>query len=360
MLRCLSAVIACGVGSGTFAQPVALPPPPPGVATFTAEGIAFARVRADKVPGRMLQNGNVPSPIGAGTWDFAIARTELTQGQWVEFVNAFNAVPIPQHRPWTVGVEETLRGDLWVGPGVFFTRFGPQGRPVYEVTGLGAVLPVSGIGWFGAALYSNWLHNARQASAEALTAGAYDLRSFDAYVPATWPLVKREPAARFWIPSYDEWAVASFYDPNRSGPGQGGWWSHLNGRERPGIPGAPGKGETSAGWLPPGPGGAIEASLIPVASYPESQSPWGLLDTSGSRREVLDDRYDFGRRFAGTRAGPFLFPELEVLMEQIGWAGAESPHGGSTGVRIASATVPAAPTLVVAFAAMFTPRRRRP
>jgi hypothetical protein len=83
---------------------------------------------------------------------------------------------------------------------------------------------------------------------------------------------------------------------------------------------------------------------VPVGAYPGSQSPWGLLDTSGSVFESLEDRFPSSpdRLFAGTAAGTETFPELHALYEQIGWTGADGVLGGNflMGFRIATATIP--------------------
>lgn len=344
-------------GVAAYAQPVLLPTAPNGVTTFNRDGIQFSHVHAANIVGGTPAPGPLNGPVGGGSWDFGIARTELTQGQWVEFINAFNAVPIPENQPYSSGLQTLLTGTFGVGPGMGFTELGPLGRGVWQTTPEGAVRPVWQIGWFGAALYCNWLSNGRQTTIDSLLTGSYDLHQFDALAPQTWPTVTRAANAQYFIPTYDEWAVASFYDANRFGPGVGGWWSHLNGRERPGIGGAPGTGETSFLWDPTADGlPAMSDLLLPVGSYPGSQSPWGLLDTSGSLQEVLDDVRGDGRLWAGTMSGWSVSPEAAALGEQLGRPGWEGPIGGGPiGFRIA-VSIPSPP--VAALFALAIPFRR--
>jgi hypothetical protein len=194
---------------------------------------------------------------------------------------------------------------------------------------------------------------------DALLTGAYDLRTVDSTNAESWVNIGREPGATCWMPTYDEWAVASFYDPNKMGAGEGGWWSHLNRRERPSLPGAPGVGETSARWDPPG--GDFQVRSVPVGSYPESQSGWGLLDTSGSVRECLEVGWEYSedRLFVGTEAGWTSFPDLDELHEQIGYFGATSPFSRYPGIRLASVSVPSPTgTFLVVFLTLATSRRR--
>lgn len=348
-----------GVCIRAAAQPITLPAPPNGVQTFTAEGIQFSRVRATNVTPFLPSNGPLARPLGGGSWDFGIGRTEVTQGQFVDFINAFNAVPVPDGQPWSNDLDLMFRGQGWVGPGVIAAGVGPLGRFINDVTVLGAVRPVAGMGFYGAALYVNWLENDREVSLEAITNGVYDLRQWSNSVPASWSGVTRRPGTKCWLPSYDEWVVAGFYDQARYGADQPGWWTHLSSRDRNPVPGAPGVGETAAGWDPPG--GTNEALLLPIASYPESQSPWGLVDMSGTFPELLEDHWfsGFDRLFAGTMAGPFNFPDLDVLLEQPGWVGANSPDGGLLSFRVATSIVPAPPAGIIAGLFVIANKRRR-
>lgn len=326
-------------------QPVPLPPVRAGVQTFVQNGHEFSRVRAQVVQ-PVPSIGSLPGPFGAGDWDFGISRTEVSQGQWIEFINTFNAVPVPAGQPYTSVVNSMLVGG-WAGAGIYFTELGPLGRPINRVTPDGAVRPVSGQGWLGAAMYANWLHNDRGTTLDSILNGAYDLRGWDLDNPSTWPTVTRSPEARYWIPSYDEWCVASFFDPDRHGSGQPGWWEYQGSRDRLPIPGAPGVGETAAGWNSPD--GPFASQLLPIGSYPNTQTPWGLLDTSGTYPEVNEDTYlynEFDRLFAGTKAGPFTFPDLERLNERPGRTGAGGPRGLDTSIRLATSVVPGPSVLV--------------
>src|SRR5690606_21628647 len=120
----------------------------------------------------------------------------------------------------------------------------------------------------------------------------------------------RSPGAKFWIPSLDEWIKAAHYDPDRWRDGEAGYWRYSHTSDDPPIPGAPGEGQTSAGYDPPG---VDEAFYIPLGSYPDVQSPWGLLDTTGGAAEWTEEIHaQTFRRADGADAG-FTFPELDEL-----------------------------------------------
>ena len=71
-----------------------------------------------------------------------------------------------------------------------------------------------------------------------------------------------------------------YFDPNRHGENQPGYWRFPTRSDTAPVGGFPGQGQTNAGFI----GGGLER-LIPVGSYPDVQSPWGLLDASGSAAE---------------------------------------------------------------------------
>jgi len=321
------------------AQSVPLPAAPAGVETFSSNGIEFARVRATGVPAILPFGRN----LGGHDLDFAISRTEVTQGQWFEFINATSGLAVPQGQPYTQGLSHILAGGRSVGPGVRGVGLNDQGRFIWTTTEVGANIPVANAGWYAHALYSNWMHNGQTASLDAINNGVYDLRGWDVTRADSWINSPRQPGARFWIPSFDEWQTASYFDPNRFGAGQAGWWPYHYGRERLPIPGAPGEGETSFRWSPADP--TFFPTTLPVAAYPGSQSPWGLLDTSGTFTEQLEDIRpssdpgfpEYDRLTAGTMAGLIGPPEFETPMEQLGFYGAGSANQDFVSFRLATA-----------------------
>jgi hypothetical protein len=140
------------------------------------------------------------------------------------------------------------------------------------------------------------------------------------------------------------------YDPNKNGPGQGGYWTYPIGRDTPPISGWPEDGgETSAGldlgsnrWLD-------------VESYPNIQSTYGLWDGSGSASEWTEYASTDGvlRCTRGTAEffpQPDYFDRLDILLTQ-------SAVGSMEGFRVAS-SIPGPPTLALVLALVPLSRRR--
>lgn len=350
---------ACIVtATAASAQNLVLPAEPAGVGVFSSGGVQFSHVQIATAayPAAGMVNG----PVGGGNWDFGIARTEVTQGQWVDFLNALNAAPIPQDASYNASLSTILTGTYGAGPGMSGAGVGPQGRLLWQVSTEGANLPVRSVGWFGAALFCNWLSSGRASTIDSIISGAYDLRGWSDTDGTTWQAVTRSAGAAFYLPTYDEWAVASF----RSADPNGQWFPFLNSRDHIGTPGAPGVGDTSFLWDPRDDGlPYLSIYDVPVGAYANSQSPWGLLDTSGSVLETLENRWPgaFDRLFAGTRAGVPAFPELDARNEQPGWFGADGVLGGNfqLGFRVATSSTPtpgAGAVFVLGFVVSF--RRR--
>ena len=282
---------------------------------------------------------------GAVDYTYRMARSEVGTGEWLEFVNSASRL---SSNPF-----------LWMTPsqwgGMFTAPGSAQLRPDIEHA---ARIPVRGLNFLQFAMYCNWLHNDKQVTTDALLTGAYDLAG-DGYTvdsPRLTSLIEREPDARFWIPSLDEWTKAVYFDPDAEDedfPGEGRYWLNPYGSDEVPTPGYPGEegAQTSGGINYAPPPGEPFTQWIPLGAYPDSQTPWGLLDASGGASE-LTSRYE-GTRFwtKGLYTGQSPSSNADLVY------GASA--GGSFGLRLASA-IPApatAPILLIALSA--PPRRRR-
>ncbi len=357
LLAALTFFVAPG---GLLAQP--LPPPPPGVQVSNTYGIEFATVGA---PGNVPHagiGGSIPNPRLVGTSfgsvavPYRMARTEVTTAQWLEFVNTFS-------------IQTSFPTELWGLPS--FTQetppfWGAQVDPTYAGPGTryrvipsiptSANIPVSGVSWRDAVLYANWLNNGRSLDPSSLWNGAYDTSTFGAIGGAATDQITHNTNARFWIPSYDEWAKAMFFDPAR--PTADGYWSFSTASDSPPVYGPPPTGMANAGFTT----GTLSELAIPVASYPTAQSPWGLLDGAGSRTEwteSISPLVSGARRYlAGSAAGSNNVPDLDM----IGHVGTAAPDGrlADVGFRLAAAVPsPGAGALTVSLGLVTVVRSRR-
>lgn len=144
--------------------------------------------------------GNAADPetgFGAISYNYAISKTEVTNAQYVEFLNAVAATDR------FGGADPTLystfmRLSRWGG----ITRSGAVGSYTYTTKPNMADKPVNYVSFFDAMRFTNWLHNGQGAGdtetgAYTIGSGLDEVRSAD---------------AKFWIPSEDEWYKAAFHD----------------------------------------------------------------------------------------------------------------------------------------------------
>jgi len=273
---------------------------------------------------------------GSVEYEYRIARTEVTTEQYVEYMNSRRIAGYPVG---FVDGPRHLGADFDFATGFWVTRPGQE------------MLPVVGVTWRDAAMFCNWLHNGKVARLDKILRGAYDATSFGQNGMMFTDQTAHNPDAKYWIPSLDEWIKAAHYDPDKLGPGQGGWWQYNDSSDTQPVPGLPGVGETSAGLEV----SDAEAYAIPLGSYPQTQTPWGLLDTSGGGAEWTEEWIPTNgdpssrerRLFQGNAAGLNTWypndPDLAFnTLDGIYWIGSDEPdrNNGDFTLRLAS-SIPA-------------------
>jgi hypothetical protein len=196
-----------------------------------------------------------PTKIGRVDHRYRIATTEVTWGQYFEFVEA-HAPTLPQNLRSNIAGRNLLNPHGVASPSPI-TFVGLQGGvPRYTFDESWADRPAEA-SWRNYARFVNWLHNgapsAVNAAASDFERGAYDTSTFDRVQGPSGIYYftdqdSRSEGARFWIPSLDELTKAAFYDPNRYGEGQGGYWEYPTSSDTAPIAGDPALGgQTNAG-----------------------------------------------------------------------------------------------------------------
>lgn len=263
-------------------------------------------------------------------YEYRLGKTEVTTGQWLEFINAALARPDPI--PWVQvpGPWGAVRDTGYGGPGV---RYRLGGLPD------AALVPAGGITWRTAAVFCNWLTNGKSGDFAAFNSGAYDTSTFgniDGH-PFRWTDQQAHtPGAAYWIPTLDEWLKGAHFQP---GPVAGTWWTYPLGRDTapvygppPGYPGGSYDHEANSAFTFPN-FGEVD---VPLMTYPWAANQWGLLDISGARTEwtesVLVAGGNMARIVDGSRAGG------DSELDWIYAIGADAPSAGGSnvGLRIAA------------------------
>lgn len=305
--------------------------------------------------------GNAPYPggpsgqragVGQVNYEYRMGRTEVTTSQWLDFVNA-----VDSFNP--VLARDTLEPSVW---GAHYVGGAPgTGRWMLDPQQQAAMTAVGGMSWRSAAMYCNWLHNGQAPTPYAISSGAYDTSTFTTNPDGSFnDQLTRSPGARYWIPSTDEWIKAAHYDPNRDGHGQGGWWTFPYQSESvpiSGMPGTPGA-QTSVEVL----GSPDLWYEIPLNSYPDAMTAYGLLDVSGGAKEWTEASQAkapyFDRVFEGSSIS--LYPGAVLFDAAWTPSGSTRPmnHRPDVGLRIAS-MVPTPGACVVLALGLFQVFRRK-
>ena len=248
---------------------------------------------------------------GAVDYEYRLARNEVSSASLLEFFQAY-APYMPEN-------------DTAVAHGsIEFVGFGEGRVPIFQLANPDWGNRPGQTTWNYWARYVNWLHNDQALTQDAFESGVYDTSFFGVDDHA----VTRAEGARFWIPSQDEWVKGMYYDPNRYGEGEGGYWLYPDGGNEPLEPGFPGEGgETNAGPI------GLEPPVPPneIGAYPDTQSPWGLLDGSGGVKEWLEDPIPgvVDARYAmGSSIGDELWQERDRIDLPISGLAGSTPFYG--------------------------------
>ncbi|MGP1309744.1 MAG: hypothetical protein ACTS27_06065 [Phycisphaerales bacterium] len=275
---------------------------------------------------------------------YRMSTTEMTGGQWHEFVLAYAPYVGDQWNTSTFGGNSHWIGDGADGVPQYTLFSDPQARVQ--------------VGWRFAARYCNWLHNGKPTGPDVpqwiFETGAYDTSTFTSNPDGSVnDQATRSPGAKFWIPSRDEWVKAAYWDPNRYGEGQGGYWEQPYASDDPAATGPASQGgETNAGPI-------IEGTGYLVGSYADADAPWGLLDVSGGESEWLED-FQFGYPRDRLRKGSWAgMGEFYYLFDEIQTTRVGAVTGSLATLRIAAVVPSPSATTILLAAPLFASGRRR-
>jgi formylglycine-generating enzyme len=235
-----------------------------------------------------------PNGVGSVDYSFRMAKTEVTNAQYVAFLNAV-AAGDPH------GLYQTSMGDTtWGG----IVRSGTPGSYTYAVkpaalngTYAYGNKPVVWLEPGDALRFANWLHNGQPTgpqSASTTEDGAYTLNG--ATSPVDLPAVTRNPGARWWLPSEDEWYKAAYHKNDGVTGNYWGWPTGHPGAIAPNN--SPPSSDTgnSANFLWNGNSttGNLDYPLTDAGAYTLSASAYGTFDQGGNVQEFTDTLIDIG------------------------------------------------------------------
>jgi sulfatase modifying factor 1 len=162
-------------------------------ATMLATSAVAAPISIDFVNVGNAGNASNTNGRGAVAYDFKIQDSEVTNAQYVAFLNSVDPNGTNPNGVFNTNMGTNARGGIvntGTTPGsIYSAKVGFEQRPVNFVS------------WNDAARFVNWI----QTGGTSTETGTYDL--------AGATPTDRLPGARFWLPSQDEWYKAAYYNP---------------------------------------------------------------------------------------------------------------------------------------------------
>jgi hypothetical protein len=218
------------------------------------------------------------------------------------------------------------------------TKFNASQSLQISMNNRGAAKPATNISWNEAARFVNWLNTStgNQAAYKfAVGSAVEDNIQLWTSGEAGYDVNNkyRNSLAKYVLPSYNEWYKAAYYDPNKSGPGVGGYWDYATGSDT--APTAVESG-TSAGEAVYGGGSVTTPADVDEAG---GLSPYGVMGLGGNVFEWEESSFDLANSsdtsFRGVRGGGYL-DVSSFLSSSSRDSKVPSDEGFDRGFRVAS------------------------
>jgi formylglycine-generating enzyme required for sulfatase activity len=303
-------------------------------------------VTIDTVPVGNMGNAADDTGIGSVGYDYLIGKYEVTNAQYVEFLNTIDPSGINTLALYSTSMSTDARGGILFNPNAangskYVIKSGRDNNPVVFVS------------WYDSIRFANWLHNG-QGSGSTET-GAYTMLGGTA-TPTNGDSIARNPGARWFLPRADEWYKAAFH---KNDGVTGNYWNYPTATDaepysdQPPGSGAPTQSKTANFYKSDGAangyddGYAVTGSttfafsqnyLSNVGAYTLSASPYGTFDQAGNAAEWHEALLSTGM-YRGTGGGGWTSPVHELASSILSFA---LPTGefNTAGFRVASIPTP--------------------
>lgn len=279
--------------------------------SFSGDGAGLSNVVAGALSTAQMQRlWRIPIPFvavtnagnaadvtdkGAVAYNFRIGKYEVNNHQYAAFLNA--VATEDTHRLYSTNMSFDVHGgiDRSGSPGEFFYTVKP---------GMGH-RPVVWVDFYDVLRFCNWLHNGQPSGEQDGTTtedGAYSLTT-EALAQEN---VLRNPGARFWLPSDDEWYKAAHHQPVDAGGDVTDYWLYPT-------------RSNDAPFSEPPPGGVNSANsccetglmATDVGSYRQAISYYGTYDQAGNVQEWTEWTSEFSfLRNRRIRGGSWYYNEF--------------------------------------------------
>jgi sulfatase modifying factor 1 len=159
---------------------------------------------------------NTGSLYGAVAYNYSISKYDVTNSQYVEFLNAKDPNGTNVLGLYDSQMSDSSTGNIFSGHGgIAFTPANPAGSK-YSVIAPNANHPVNYVSWYDALRFANWLNNG-QGNGDT-ESGAYALLG-GTPTPSNASSITRSAGATIFLTSQNEWYKAAYYDPRTTAQG---------------------------------------------------------------------------------------------------------------------------------------------
>ena len=293
------------------------------VATFAADA------RAVTIPTVPVGNlGNAADTVvmttdgttgyGSVSYNYRIGTTEVTNAQYVAFLNA--KAPSDPLALYNTDMGSGLGG---------ITQSGSSGSFTYAVIAGRGNMPVNYVSWYDSIRFANWLNNG-QGSGDTET-GAYTLLG-GTPTPSNGLSITRNAGAVWFLTSEDEWYKAAYH---KNDGVTGNYFDYPTASDTAPTAEAPPGGGNSANY------NNVVGDLTDVGVYTASDSPYGTFDQGANLIEWNESLRVLSRILRG---GGFDNNSITLLASLRGNIDPIA-HGSSIGFRVA--TIPEPSTAVL-------------
>jgi formylglycine-generating enzyme len=221
---------------------------------------------------------------GSVAYAYSIGKFEVTNAQYAEFLNAKASSDPLQLWSILMGQEYSRWGGI--------ARHGFDGSYTYSAIPGRENLPVDALTFYNALRFVNWLNNG-QGTGDTET-GSYTLLGGTA-IPSNATALTRSAAARFVVPTENEWYKAAYYN-NALPPA---YFDYPANSDPQPVCAPPTAAPNTANC------GDFVDDLTPVGAYTNSASPSGTFDQGGNVNEWNETPFVDGT-YHGLRGGAFI------------------------------------------------------